>query len=121
MEGAFEFEDHAVGDFYWKEGSDFYPFGLCVCFDGDLFHIIGIAIKVAVGTDFVYHHCSDSPYFLLVIFGGDLVKELVEAGSSLVFDGIRDIIGVFSIGEGAGAVGIDSHINHIKASVFGQF
>lgn len=121
MEGAFEFEDYAVGDFYWEERSDFYPFGLCVCFDGDLFHIIGIAVKVAVGTDFVYHHCSDSPDFLLVIFGGDLVKELVEAGSSLVFNGIRDIVRVFSIGESAGAVGIDSHINHIKASVFGQF
>ena len=121
MEGAFEFEDYAVGDSYWEERSDFYPFCLCVCFDGDLFHIIGIAVKVAVGTDFVYHHCSDSPYFLLVIFGGDLVKELVEAGSSLVFDGIRDIVRVFSIGESTGAVGIDSHINHIKASIFGQF
>ena len=71
MERAFEFEDYAIGDFYWKERSDFYAFGLCVCFDGDLFHIIGIAVKVAVGTDFVYHHCSDSPYFLLVeiLFG----------------------------------------------------
>jgi len=58
---------------------------------------------------------------VVVICGGCLVKELVEAGSSLVFDGIRDIVRVFSIGEGAGAVGIDSHINHIKASVFGQF
>ena len=53
MEGAFELEDHAVGDFYWEERSDFYAFCLCVCFDGDLFHIIGIAVKVAVGTDFV--------------------------------------------------------------------
>ena len=87
----------------------------------NLLHIIGVSEQGSILPYFVDQDGSGDSDFFFIIFFGDFFEEFVHLGSAGVFGFVRDIVGVFFVGEGSGAGGIDTHVDHIEFSVFDEF